>query len=335
MSRKRISKLLCKGQYKMGKKAAYKIKETKFGFFTDSHFSVIRQDFRTDSFFDSVLSKMKQAYSHFEKEGCEFVLFGGDFFDKYASNSRYMLQTVREVLVSSKLKTYFIIGQHDLAGYSEDSYKGSNLAFLENICDGKIQKIHRSIDLGNLHIYSSHVFQNPEEVLSSIPKTLRKPVVVLAHSLLCEKASFPGVIDVHSLPETRANLVLSGDLHTGCEHTESKGTNFYNPASLARTSREERKPKACVVTISPFMDDWLTNIQDFYPECEEYPFPEKEEKIEVSKEQNSGTYVEAFEKFRSESKDIFERLDKVGREHNIEKEVLSYIQSKRKEEKDG
>lgn len=310
--------------------AKYKSISTKFGFFTDSHFSVIRQDFRTDSFFESVLFKLKQIYEHFEKEGCEFVLFGGDFFDKYSSNSKPMIRQIRDIIISSKLTTYFIIGQHDLNGYNRETYSGSNLGFLEAICDGKLVLISDHLEVGGIHVYASHVDQAPDKVLSSIPENLRKPVVVLVHSLLCEKAGFPGVIDVHSLPKTRANLVLSGDLHSGCLETESKGTIFYNPGSLARTSRENRKPKACVVTISPLMDDWAISIEDFFPKCEDYPFPAQEEKIEVSKEQDSERYVEAFEKFKAESKDIYERLEKVGKEHGVDKKVLDYILTKRK-----
>lgn len=307
-----------------------KSKIYKFGFFTDSHFSVIRQDFRTDSFFDSVLSKMRQSYEHFKNEKCEFVLFGGDFFDKYASNSRMMLQSVRDIIMGSGLTTYFIWGQHDLLGYEQDSSKGSNLAFLEAICDGRLVGIKDSIDIDGAKVFASHVYQKPEDVLKSIPQTISGPVVVLVHSLLAHQESPFGQIDIHNLPNTRANLVLSGDLHCGYDQIESKGTLFYNPGSLARTSRENRKPKSCVVTVSPIMNDWNVEIEDFYPECEDFPFPEIKEEIVVSKEQDSSEYIEAFEKFKFESKDIFERLDKVGKEHGIPDEILKYIASKKK-----
>ena len=302
----------------------------KFGFFTDSHFSVIRQAFRTDSFFDSVLSKVKQSYEHFKKEGCEFALFGGDFFDKYASNSRPMLRAVRDMIMSSGITTYFIWGQHDLFGYERSSSSGSNLEFLESICDGKLVGINDVINIDGVEVYASHVYQDPEAILSSIPEDIEQPVVVLVHSLLAHEESSFGQIDIHSLSKTRANLVLSGDLHCGYDQIESKGTLFYNPGSIARTSRERRRPKCCVVKISRLLSSWQTEIEDFYLDCEEFPFPEIEEKIEVSKEQDSKEYIEAFEKFKSESNDIFERLHKVGKEHNVSEDILRYIESKKK-----
>lgn len=304
--------------------------EIKFGFFTDSHFSVIRQSFRTDSFFESVLSKMDQTYSFFEEEKCRFAVFGGDFFDRPASMSREMIKKIRDVIMAHDLKTYFIWGQHDLSGYNRDTAKNSNLLFLRNICDGRLEEIGDHIDLPGIHLYACHVDQSPAERLLEIPDNLRNPVVVIVHALLFDKDGRFGEIDVHSLPETKAALVLSGDLHSGFPLTKSHGTTFYNPGSLARTSREIRRPKACSISITPLLDDWSIQVKDFYPQCEENPFPPLEEKIEVSKDQDSTTYLDAFNKFKSESKDIFERLEKVGIEHKVDKGILDYILSKKK-----
>ena len=115
----------------------------------------------------------------------------------------------------------------------------------------------------------------------------------------------------------------------GYDRFEHENTVYYNPGSLARTSREERKPKAAIFTIDRFLNSWDINIDEFFPICEEHPFPdEKPEEVKVSDEMDSSDYIESFEKFKSESKDIFERLEKVGLEHNIDKEILEYIKSK-------
>lgn len=300
----------------------------KFGFFTDSHLSVIRNEFRTDNFFESVMSKLQQSYKFFEKSKCEFVVCGGDIFDKYCSHSHPMILRARDVFKSSNLITYYIIGQHDILGYERSTVKGSNLAFLSKICDGKLVEIVDHLSVCGVNLYASHVDQKPEEVLSSVQKS-KDPNIVISHSLLSDKAVI-GQIDVRNFSQTNADLVLSGDLHCGFGPFESKGTLFYNPGSLARTSKEHRRPKVCAITLSKIMETWSVDIEDFYLECEEYPFPEEEKKVEVSKDQDSGTYIEAFKKFKSESKDIFERLDKVGNAHGIDRNILIYIQSKKK-----
>lgn len=308
----------------------YKPLECKFGFLTDSHFSIIRNDFRTDNYFESVVSKFLQCYEHFNSSGCEFIVHGGDFFDKYRSYSHLMLLRIRDIIVKSKIPTYFIWGQHDLLGYNRDSSKNSNLEFLKKICDGKLIEIKDHIDVGAAHLYASHVDQNPIEVLKSISSRNIKPCIAIVHALLFNGQNNFGTIDFRQFGKIKPILVLSGDLHCGYETTTIGQTTFYNPGALARTEKSERKPKCATITIQPLMTEWTIDIQEFYPKCENYPFPKEETPdIKVSNKQDSEVYIEAFEKFKSETKDIIERLEKVGDFHKIDKEILEYIKSKR------
>lgn len=302
----------------------------KFGFLTDTHFSVVRNDFRTDSFFESVISKFSQCYDYFNSSGCEFIIHGGDMFDKYRSYSHPMLLRVRETIVKSKIPTYFIWGQHDLLGYNRESSKNSNLEFLKEICDGKLIEITDHIETGSVYLYASHVDQNPTKVLQGINKRILKPTVAIVHALLHNATSNFGTIDICSFGKVKPVLVLSGDLHCGFDYTRINDTVFYNPGSLARTERTERKPKCAIITLQPWMTDWMIDIEEFFPHCEDYPFPKEEtSEVKVSDQQDSEEYIEAFEKFKSETKDIIERLEKVGEHHKIDKEVLEYIKSKR------
>lgn len=301
----------------------------KFGFLTDTHFSVVRNSFRTDGFFESVLSKFKQCYDYFNASGCEFVLHGGDMFDKYRSYSYPMILQIRDVIVKSKIPTYFIWGQHDLMGYNRASSRNSNLEFLQQICDNKLIEIKDFVELKSVYLFASHVDQDCIDVLRGINPRIIKPVVSVVHALLFNAESSFGTIDVRKIGKIKPVLVLSGDLHSGFEQTEIENTVYYNPGSLARTSREKRKPKAAVIEMTPFMNEWSINIKEFFPKCEEFPFPEAETAdITVSDQQDSEEYIEAFEKFKAESTDIIERLEQVGKHHNIDSEVLEYIKSK-------
>lgn len=308
--------------------------KVKFGLITDSHFSPLKENFRTDNFFETAVSKFQQSYDFFKREQVDFVLHGGDVFNRYRSYSNPMMVSVRNMIVSSDLITYFIWGQHDLLGYNRESGKNSNLDFLRRISDGKLIEITDNIKLKGFRIYASHVDQNPQDIINSIDEKSTTPSIVLAHSLLYDSRSKTfGEIDVRKFGKIKPILVLSGDLHTGIEKVEIQGTTYYNPGSLMRTSREKRKPKVAVIEIEPFLSEWQINIKEFFPECEDFPFPEEEvagSDIAVNKEQDSDKYIESFAKFKVESKDIFDILEKVGEEHNIDKEVLTYIKSKRK-----
>lgn len=301
----------------------------KFGFLTDTHFSVIRKDFRTDDYFESVLSKFQQCYRHFADEKCRFVLHGGDMFDKYCSYSHKMLLAVRETIMSSPMPTYVIWGQHDLLGYNRESGKSSNLAFLIQICDGKLIEIKDCVEAEGVTIHASHVDQKPAEVLEAIGRS-KGPNVAVVHALLYDKASGFETIDVHSLPQTKVCLVLSGDLHCGFGPVQVGDTTYYNPGSLARTSREDRKPKAAVIELSEFLGTWVPEIREFFPVCEKDPFPvQQQETASVSEDIDSTTYLDSFEKVKAESKDIFERLEKTGLETGVDRKVLEYIKSKK------
>lgn len=307
---------------------AYIPKNCRFGFITDTHFSVTRTDFRTDDYFESVISKFRQCYDHFNTSGCEFIIHGGDVFDKFRSYSHPMIQQIREIIVSSQIPTYFIWGQHDLLGYNRESSRNSNLEFLQKICDGKLIEIKDCVDVGKVRIFASHVDQDPITVLSGINPRLMKPSIAVVHALLYNEDSI-GTICIKKFPAISPILVLSGDLHCGYEATKIGDTVFYNPGSLARTSKEKRKPKVSVIDLIPVLTDWMVDIKEFFPQCNEYPFKEETEEVKTPEKQDSEEYIEAFEKFKSETKDILECLEKVGKVHNISEEVLTYIKSMR------
>ena len=290
---------------------------------------MVRKDFRTDDYFESVLSKFRQCYRRFQEAGCRFVVHGGDMFDKYCSYSHKMILAVREVILSSPLTTYVIWGQHDLLGYNRESGKNSNLAFLIKICDGKLVEIKDVAELDEARLFASHVDQDPLTVLSSVNPLYRKPSICVVHALLYDKKSNFDTVDIREFPRVPAACVLSGDLHCGYGPVTHEGTLYYNPGSLARTERDDRKPKAAVVSMLPFMGGWDTFVEEFFPKCEEYPFPSREEAPRVSEEIDSGTYVDSFEQFKRESRDIYERLEKVGKAHGVDPAVLNYIKSKK------
>lgn len=304
-------------------------KGVRFGFVTDTHFSATRNGYRTDDYLESVTGKFSRCYEHFAKMGCEFVLHGGDVFDKPKSQSKQMLLGIRKTIIDAPFNTYYIWGQHDLTGYNRDTGVGSDLHFLTEICDGKLNCIEDHKDICGVHVFASHVFDDPAERLASINPNLRNPVVCVCHALINPKGGM-GTVNPRSFGKNGADIVLSGDLHGGFDSERIDGTLYCNPGSLARTSREDRKPAAYVIAINRFMSEWTVDLDRFEPECEDFPFPEEKEEAATPEAFNSDTYIEAFERFKVSSKDIFDRLRLVGEEHGIGKDVIDFIMSHRK-----
>ena len=233
----------------------------KFAFITDTHIDN-KYGNRIDNTIDSILSKIKQSYEIAEKEKCEFIIHGGDVFNRVSIKEKKeeVFLRLRHIITSSKLKTYFIFGQHDI-NYSKETYNNSSLKLLAGSCDGKMQLIDGKIEFDNCIIYSSHVYDDIEKIVYNI-LPCNKPTIVIAHCLLYDKKSFFDTIDVAriALKSKNVNLILSGDLHCGFPFQKHENTWFYNPGSLLRKSidQKDRKPKLAIITINPFFDDWDT-----------------------------------------------------------------------------
>lgn len=306
----------------------------RFGYLTDTHLSATRTAFRTDSYLDSVLSKMAQCYRYFNDRHCAFIIHGGDFFDRPKAFSYPMLLRAREIIMGSGIATYFIWGQHDLTGYNRDSAGASSLAFLKEICDGvKLREIPSAIEAAGIRLTACHVDGDPRKFLPALRPAGGMPQVAVVHALLYDKPSAFDTIDVHEIGECAADVVLSGDLHCGFAPVRLGRTLYYNPGALARTCREERRPRAAVVELRPLLGQWEASIEEFFPECEEYPFPAEDIPAPAAEiQQDSDAYIEAFTAFRAEARDIYERLAKTGKAHGVDPEILAYIDSKRKQE---
>ena len=310
----------------------------RLGFVTDTHFSVTRTGFRTDDFFHSVLEKLRQCYSHFTEEGCEAVIHGGDFFDRHHSYSYQMLTEVRDTLLSTGLRTYYVWGQHDLLGYNRETSSGSNLAFLTRILDGTLVEINGSVTLHGqdggekVVVHAVHVDMDPVKSLQAVPKDDGAISIAVVHALLDKSGSPSGTIPVGRVGEVNADIVLSGDLHTGFPQTRIGHTLFYNPGSLARTSREDRKPKCCVI------DTESLAIEDFYPVSNENPFPEREAvKQTVDSKDDTGRLAKEFLGFKGRPRDIVECLENAARESgaSVNGDVMAYIKEMASKAADG
>lgn len=303
----------------------------RFGFLTDTHLSAVRTAFRTDSYLDSVLSKMAQCYRHFNDCHCAFVVHGGDMFDRHRAVSYPMLLRAREIIAGSGIPTYYIWGQHDLVGYNRETAPQSSLAFLAAICDGKLRELRSAAEIDGVRLVACHVDGDPRKFLPALKPASGMPQVAIVHALLNNAPSAFDTIGVREIGECNADLVLSGDLHAGFPPVRIGRTLYYNPGSLARTSQEERRPKAAVIDLRPLLGQWQAEITEFFPECEAYPFPEAAPASPIAAiTQDSPKYIEAFASFRAEARDIYDRLAKTGAAHGINPEILAYIASKRK-----
>ena len=300
----------------------------KFGFFTDSHFST-KNESRLDNTLQVSIKKLKQALRWFKKNKCDFVICGGDLFDRHRELNFDLLYSVFETIKSQSLKIYYIMGNHDEQGYRWQTVDKSSAGFIEKISGGKLILIKDKLEIKGCNLIACHAGQDIEEITNSVEKS-NKPNIVIAHCLLSNDMSI-GNISLNKITNTNIDLVLSGDLHDGYEYQKNDyGINCYNPGSLIRlsVSDKDRKPKVAMFDISDFMGERFVSITEkvLKHKSSEEIFPEKNKKIEIEKDVlESKDYITSFKEFKSKSKDIFEVLENIGIKENIDKDILEMI----------
>ena len=299
----------------------------RFGYFTDTHFTQ-KMKSRKDDYLSALLSKMHECFCWFDKMGCEFVLFGGDFFDKHREMNWDLIHAVRKLIIEHNKKIYYIAGNHDELGYRVNSIHKSNLGFLDKILDGRLEFIENHLELDWIDLYACHANENVIDISNNIKRN-GKASVLVSHCLLSDDNK-KGNIHINAIRNKEIDLVLSGDLHDGYDfQMNSGGIYCYNPGSLLRKScvDKDREPKVACFSFEETMGIYLPIITEFIPQYNKDKgiFNQKEE-IEINIQETSTTdYVKMFREFKRESKNIFEVLKKIGKERKIEEKVINLI----------
>lgn len=316
------------------------MKNLKFGVVTDTHFGGKFEN-RLDNSNETALKKLNEAYDFFEKEKCEFVIHLGDMFDKQKIKDFELVAKIRDVLKAYKLKTYIILGQHDLAGYNHDSYSESNLFYLCWFCDGQIELIKDSLIMPKCNIFACHVGIDPIDFCSTVERKNELPNIVLSHSLIYDKPSAFKIVSVNDIAKKSQNvdLVLSGDLHCGFQKIKKENTVFYNPGSMIRTSRELVKSQVASVELIPFFNSWEVEIfeKQLTKQPNESCFTKQEESIQINelaqleaseiKQVDKNQFINVLSSIKTKKQDIFTMIEQESINQDVDKKITSFILS--------
>lgn len=294
----------------------------KFGFITDTHFDY-KYESRKDNTLETLLDKTRQCYEKFKESGCDFVLHGGDMFDRHRIYNFDLIRGVRKIFKETGLVTYFILGQHDAQGYNRNTLVKSNLGFVSDISDDSLVFVKDRLELSDCILYACHVDEDAVHKINAI-KHEDKPVICMVHSLLTDQKEAFGTISITHIKNPNVNLVLSGDLHDGVPFQTVNNIQFYNPGALARTEKGTRMPKAGILSWNGKTFD----CEEFYPKCpanEDIFFEEKVKTASVNKEVSAISFVESLKNFDSVHGNAFDLLEKVGKEQHVSADVMEMI----------
>ena len=302
---------------------------TKFLFFTDMHLAGETPKHRIDDFPNTLLEKQREVYAIAEQEGCEFVAFGGDWFNNHRIFSYDVIANSMEIVCGSKLKTYMVIGEHDLYGHNMDTFKSSTLAFYIRMC-GNVKVLWEPTKVAGVTLYGKH---EPDKMLEAIQwkKDPSEVNVMLCHELItCNQAPFE-MINTNTLRNSGWDLILSGDLHDGYDAHQVDGTWFCNPGSLARRSTADsgRMPQVAIVSIEKGQKPEIEIRKLSCGKPGKDVFGETILEMVKSNESDNSAFTTELLQFEAESTDVFELVHKAGYKAGLRTEVLEYMDSKR------
>jgi len=304
----------------------------RFLFYTDIHLSGVNPRHRVDDFPRTMLEKLRETYAIAKEQGCQFVAFGGDFFNSHRIFSYEVISEAMDVICDSHIKTYACIGEHDLFGHSPNTYPSSTLAFMVRRC-ANFRILMEPLEIEGVTLHSKHEWENMQEAMKR-PVDTSKLNMLICHELITNKGAMFDVIDTASLSPCPYDIVLSGDLHDGYETHEVGNTLFCNPGSLARRAISDmnRSPQVAVIEAEKGEVPVVIfhKLKCAKPGTE--VFGESiAEIVRNTDEFNGEAFTEEMLDFEAESVDVHELIQKVGTKKGIRKEVLDYLAQKREQ----
>lgn len=308
---------------------------SKFSFYTDIHFSGQTPRNRLDDYPATLLEKLKEVYCYSEEQGCDFVIFGGDMFHTHRIYSYDVMSKMIDIISSSKLNTFSIIGQHDLRGYNRTTFDSSAFSFIINRCEN-FEILWEEKIVNDCLLTPSHVWDNLFDLsISSGSENLYN--VLIAHHLLTNKKAMFDIINTKEFVDNfdgkcPFQLVLSGDLHDGYDVHKIENTWFCNPGSLSRRSISDinRMPQIAIVDTEQENPVSLKIL-----ECGQVGkevFNEEVGGILKVEDFNAENFIHDMESLQADFFDIHDLIRKMGIKEGISNDVLSYLDEKRKDQ---
>lgn len=234
----------------------------KILYFTDTHIRGTSPKNRKDDFLLTLEEKLYEILGIIEDENIDFVLHGGDLFDR-PDVSVSIVARFSKILNQIKVPFYIISGNHDVYGHNPLTINRTMMGLLNElgvlnlINEGEViilEKDDIRIQVtGQPYIYDIDSITNRnyyivEEVNSDIDYSIH-----MVHGMLLDRPFIKGIpyTLIDDIKHTKADVTLSGHYHSGFKKTEINGKYFINPGSMVRISNSlremERRPKVLLM----------------------------------------------------------------------------------------
>lgn len=262
------------------------------------------------------------------------MVFGGDFFHNEKVLDLKIFVGVCEILKNFGKPTYFIVGNHDVYGNSLNYYKQSSLNFIATLIPQFFKPIFQDIQLQDVILYGCHSYNDLQYTINRIQRREDKLQVMIDHHMIYDK-NIPStqVFTPKQLGENNLDLILSGHVHMGYKLQKYGRTSYYNPGSLTRMSADLKNFKVKMAIINTdgknfIIDQYFPHIIDGDLVFKENVFSGIEKIAKLQLKENKTDLIQQlkhFQTLKASSSSIFQLLNKIAVQQNIDKDVINYI----------
>ena len=235
----------------------------KLLFFTDTHIKATNPISRIDDYLNTVEVKFNEVKGIIEEEKIDYVLHGGDLFDRPDVPVR-TVGKFANILKSFGVPIYMISGNHDIFGHNPSTVERSMIGLLNTLNIINLIKKDEPIILkdSNLTVqisgapYIYDIDSNFKEYY--FPDRLENMDyhIFMIHSFLLDKPFINTVSHtlIDEVKDVDADIILSGHYHTGFGVKEYNNKYFVNPGSLLRTNSSipemNRTPEVIIIELN-------------------------------------------------------------------------------------
>lgn len=245
-------------------------------FLTDTHIRGTTPKNRIDHLPETLKNKFKEIGKIVEDYNVDFVLHGGDLFDR-PDISVSIVGDFAPIFNSIKVPIYIVCGNHDVYGHNPDTINRTMLGLLNSL---NVVRIINKGDLIYLNKNGIKVQLTGQPYTYNIDSELNRPSYIIdnspegvdysihmVHGMLLNKPFIKGIpyTLIDDIKDTKADITLSGHYHTGFGIVNTNGQYFINPGSLIRVTNSlleiDRMPKMALIELNKTINIELIELK--------------------------------------------------------------------------
>ena len=236
----------------------------KLLFVTDTHIRGTSPRSRTDDFQETMQQKLNEVIEIAKREKVDFILHGGDVFDR-PNLSPTVVRHFVSILKQSPVPIYAIAGNHDIYGHNPLTIERTMLGLLDAFDVLQLivagEKIRLEKEGVVVQLSGTPFHYNLDKQDPSIDYHVQNEIeanycIHMVHGMLVDRALPEGV--AHTLVDQvwseEVDILLTGHYHSGFRVKERNGKYIINPGALARinnhVSEINRMPQVVLMQLT-------------------------------------------------------------------------------------